>query len=60
MSLLGESHHLEAEDEHQEAPKELVITPPQPKRFIIYGNVPMAQQGPGASPPPTVIMGKKP
>ena len=28
MSLLGESHHLEAEEENQEAPKELVITLP--------------------------------
>ena len=27
--LLGESHHLEAEDENPETPKELVITLPR-------------------------------
>ena len=39
--LLGESHHLEADEEHQEAPRELVITPPQPKNILVGASGPV-------------------
>lgn len=59
MSLLGESHHLEADEEHQEAPKELVIETPRPKNLIHTGHVNLLAEGLKNVPPVMVIIGKK-
>lgn len=58
--LLGQSHHLEADEEHLETPRELVIETPRPKNIIHTGHVNLKAVGLKNAPPVVVIIGKKP